>query len=570
MLTICIVVLYPLMCLLIQVILPHSFSVHRSWVPSLSSFGDAFSNRLNVLAVLNSFGVGFAASVVATSFGLLSAYGAHIASPRHRSLINVLTWLVFFAPSYVIAQGWLVFMRDGGVMSQLFHLPNGWSAWFFTRFGLLVAMGFRYFPYVHFAVSQALAMKGETLELAARLSGANRWWVRSRITLPLLYPALLAGASISFAEGFGDFGFSAAITPQTHIPLLTYQIYTLLSQTPIDYGAAATLSLILLVGTAGLLILQFRFMRGKSFSTGSWRPKGTSTVQNKRALNTSTVGALTLVALAFGIPIGSTMCVSLWRTWSNGIALGNWTLSNFPHAFEAGSGAWPSLVRTLVYAGIAAVSTAVIALFTGFQLTFRKSTISRAINVITISTIAVPGVVLAAGFIFAWNAFWLIPIHLVLYGTSACLAMAYVAINLPYAIRLQMSAMEQLPANIITAARVSGSGMFRTLGLIVAPLVVGTTVSTFFMALTSTLFELPASTLLYPAGYPPFPVTIETQFNYFAWSTGSALSVVGMAVLLSLYGGGQWLIQWLQRRQHTVPAEESPLVSLRNASEPSM
>lgn len=71
------------------------------------------------------------------------------------------------------------------------------------------------------------------LEFAARTLGARRWWTFVTITLPLSLPGIIAGAILSFAKSFGEFG--ATITFVSNIPgetrTLPIAIYSLL-QTP--------------------------------------------------------------------------------------------------------------------------------------------------------------------------------------------------------------------------------------------------------------------------------------------------------------------------------------------------
>ena len=244
-------IVYPIASLLVQIGLPHLFDMKMSFAPSIKPFIQVFTAKGNLLAVLNSLWIGLLAAVFATILGGITALGSVKAPNWLRPVLNVVVWVVFFTPSYVIAEGWMVLMQDGGILAQLFHLQNGWSAWFFTRFGLVLAMGFRYFPFVHMAMEQAIANVGTEFLNAGRMLGASRALVFRKILVPLLTPALLAGGSIAFAEGFGDFGFAAAITPQTHIPLISYQIYSSLNEAPVNYSAAAGLSLLLILVTGG-------------------------------------------------------------------------------------------------------------------------------------------------------------------------------------------------------------------------------------------------------------------------------------------------------------------------------
>ena len=77
----------------------------------------------------------------------------------------------------------------------------------------------------------------------------------------------------------------------------------------------------------------------------------------------------------------------------------------------------------------------------------------------TLVTLAIPGVVLAAGYIFAWNQPWM---NTVLggtpYGTLGLLLAAYVAGALPFSARLASGALAQVGDHLLEAARLAGAG----------------------------------------------------------------------------------------------------------------
>jgi len=546
-----VLIVYPLGCLLLQSVIPHLFDFQMSLAPSLKPLLQVFSDSVNLKAILNSLILGVLAAALATVFGTITAFGVVKAPKPVRIVLDLFVWLVFFSPSYIIAEGWIVLMQDNGIFAQIFGLHNGWASWFFTRFGLVIVMGLRYFPYVHLAMVQAIQNLGDEMAYAGRLLGASKRRVFWKIILPLLTPAWLAGASISFAEGFGDFGFAAAITPQTHIPLITYQIYYALSEAPVNYSAAAGLSGLVVIVTAAALWLQFWWMKRKAYTTVSSSSK-LVVGRGLRRMPIVSVVAGVLVLFSFVLPVCGTLIESLWKNSTKGMTLQNMNFHHYAKALQVGSDNLQSLERSLVYALISAIITATVGLMVAYQMNFRRSRANQFLNLVTMSTMAVPGVVMAAGFVFAWNAVWLIPIHLVLYGTSACLAMAYIASSLPYTIRMQVGALSQLSPNLMTAAQVLGAKKGTVLRRIVFPLVQATIISTFFMTFTGTIFELPASSLLYPAGSPPFAVAITSKFNAFEWAKGSALAMLGMTVVLISYGVGRYLVYRLQVRQFEV------------------
>ncbi|WP_165972027.1 ABC transporter permease [Paenibacillus piri] len=527
-----VLILYPLASLLLQAVFPHLFDMEMSWEPSLTSIAAVLTDRTNLIAVMNSAITGVCAAVVATLLGTLTAYAAWKSDGKVKACLQLSVWLLFFSPSYLIAQGWIIFMQNGGIAVQLFGLQAGWSDWFFSRFGLILVMGFRYFPFVHLSMSQAFAQLGEEYIRAGRMLGANKRVLFTWIVFPLLTPAWMAGASIAFAEGFGDFGMAAAITPHSHVPTITYRIYTALNQAPVNYPDASVLSAIVLIVTALALWLQFRWMKRSSYTLVSTHTKP---MESKGPAWGAVWTSYAILLFAVLLPFGSTLTVSLWKTWSGGIAGSNWTLAHYAALLDTDGEVLAAIMRSLAYALVVAAATLVLGLMISFQMTFFQNKINKAMDTIILSTMAIPGVVLAAGFVFAWNATWLIPLHLVLYGTPVCLALAYMASALPYSVRLQLGAMSQLSGNLLTAAQVLGARKTRVLRVIVLPLIRMTVMSSFVLTFIHTFFELPASAMLYPAGQPPLPVAIAARFNSFDWPAGSAMAVEGMAVLILIY-----------------------------------
>ncbi len=553
-LVLAVLIVYPLGTLLLQIVFPHLFDFIPSWKFSFTPFLQVFSDSQNLDSVINSLLLGLISALIATVLGTLTAFTARSMPSTLRKIMELAIWVIFFTPSYVIAEGWLILMQDGGIAAQLFHLQNGWSSWFFTSQGLVIVMGLRYFPFVHFAMTQAIQNISPQLLSAARILGASRWKVFLRVWMPLLAPAWLSGASIAFAEGFGDFGFAAAITPQMQIPLITYQIYSALNQAPVNYSVAAGLSLVVVIVTALALMLQFWWLKKRSYSTiNSGSKEVTSPGKRNNGWGLRTLSGL-LLLVALGLPVGSTFSASLWKTWSGGISITNWTFAHYSALFAYSGDGFQALLRSGGYALVAAFVTALLALFMAWHMSFRNTSVGKILNVVTMSTMAIPGVVLAVGFVFAWNATWLIPLHLVLYGTYWCLGLAYIAGSLPYAVRLQLGAMSQISPNLLSAAQVLGAKSGVILREIILPLVKTTAISTFLITFTGTLFELPASSLLYPAGQPPFPVLIASKFNAFEWSEGAALTMVGLVIVIGLYGAGSFM---LTREKSMTGSEEA-------------
>jgi iron(III) transport system permease protein len=88
-----------------------------------------------------------------------------------------------------------------------------------------------------------------SLDEAAASLGAGRWRTLRRVTLPLLRPALLAGASLAFVTAFGDFVTSIMLYTYDTRPV-SLEILSSLRQS--DVGVAAAYGVVLMLVSAAV------------------------------------------------------------------------------------------------------------------------------------------------------------------------------------------------------------------------------------------------------------------------------------------------------------------------------
>jgi molybdate transport system permease protein len=135
----------------------------------------------------------------------------------------------------------------------------------FTRAGAALATAVMSFPMMVRAIRISLEAVDRGLEDAARTLGAGPLDRFLTITLPLMFPGILAGAVTAFAAGLGEFG--AVITFVSNIPgetrTLPLALYTALQAPGGDAMAARLAAISFTLGLAGLLLSEWlsRFVR---------------------------------------------------------------------------------------------------------------------------------------------------------------------------------------------------------------------------------------------------------------------------------------------------------------------
>jgi iron(III) transport system permease protein len=229
--------------------------------------------------------------------------------------------------------------------------------------------------------------------------------------------------------------------------------------------------------------------------------------------------------------------LSLLHAFGNGLVASNWTIDNYTTVLTQGSDSLDALVRTVWLALAAATITTLLGLPIAFIVRRTQLPGRTLLGMFTLVTIAVPGIILACGYIFAWNAPYLEyigiggPDGIAFYGTIWLLLCAYVGGSLPYATRLSIGALEQVGTNMLETARVQGATVLQLMLRVVGPLLSGNLTSIWLLVFTSSMFELAASELLYPPGQPTLPVKIISLFNDFKLGPGMALALLNIGIV---------------------------------------
>ncbi|WP_158898136.1 ABC transporter permease [Burkholderia sp. L27(2015)] len=141
-------------------------------------------------ALLNSMGIGAAATLIATCLGTLAALGLARTQFPLRSLIMPLIISPMIVPIVVVAAGfYLVFAPLG--------LVNSYT-------GVVLAHAALGTPFVVITVTASLISFDNSLLRAASGLGAPPWVAFRRVTLPLITPAVATGSVFAFATSFDE------------------------------------------------------------------------------------------------------------------------------------------------------------------------------------------------------------------------------------------------------------------------------------------------------------------------------------------------------------------------------
>jgi thiamine transport system permease protein len=211
-----------------------------SAMASLSDQSAAFTDPLT--AIGNSLKFAAIAAFIALVIGVLASAALAYTSKRVSTSFDVFVMLplgtsaVTIGFGFLIALDWPVDLRASLILIPIAHA--------------LVAI-----PFVVRTTSPTLGSVQQSLRDAAATLGAKPWVAWWTVDFPLILRAILVGAAFAFAISMGEFGATAFIA-RPSAPTIPIAIFKLLGRPGgSPFGAAIALSVVLMVITAGAILV---------------------------------------------------------------------------------------------------------------------------------------------------------------------------------------------------------------------------------------------------------------------------------------------------------------------------
>ncbi|MEM9038041.1 MAG: ABC transporter permease [Actinomycetota bacterium] len=192
-----------------------------------------------------------AAAVLSVLLGVPLAWLLARGAFRGRSVLRAAVTLPMVLPPVVGGAALLVALGRRGVVGEPLDEATG-IVLPFSIWGVILANTFVAMPFLVITVAGALGSIDRRYEAAARTLGASSLSVFTRVTLPMIRPALVAGFVLAWARALGEFG--ATVTFAGNLPgrtqTLPLAVFVALES---DRDAAIAMSLVLV--TVSLVVL---------------------------------------------------------------------------------------------------------------------------------------------------------------------------------------------------------------------------------------------------------------------------------------------------------------------------
>ncbi|ENI4485089.1 iron ABC transporter permease [Vibrio fluvialis] len=446
-------------------------------------FMEILSQSHTLSVIRNSIVLGIAVGVGATFFGLIFAIYTTRIAKRSAFIARVFSILPIVTPPFIVGLGVTLMLGRSGYITELmvdwFGLQK--TNWLYGFTGIWLAQVLAFAPMSFMILDGALKSLHPSLEEASYTLKANRYQTFFGIIIPLLKPALANSFLIIFVQSLAD--FSNPLVLGGSFDVLATQIYFYIAGAQLDYASASTLGSVLLLFSLAIFVVQYLWIGQRSYVTISGKAYR-GDVQDMSASLKLGVTLTLYVWMVFNVLLyGSIFFGSFTVNWGVDYTL---TLQNYLNLFGNGmsDGAWPSLITTMIYAGVAAPITALFGLLIAYVVVRQQFYGKKVIEFSTMLCFAVPGTVAGVSYILAFND---APIYLT--GTAAIVVISMVMRNVPVGIRSGIAGLGQLDKSLDEASLSLRASSLQTIRHIILPLlrpaILSTLVYSFVRAMTT-------------------------------------------------------------------------------------
>ena len=398
-------------------------------------------------------------TAIALVLGIALAWCA-LRLPRGFGWLSIVPVLPIVIPAVASVMGWVfIFSPRIGYGNQVLRLLPWWSGRatgpvdVYTLPWIVIITGLGLSAFVYLFMSAGLrGVNAELLE-AAQTSGSSSIGAFFRVMLPTLRPSIVYSTAVCLMLALGQFTGPLLLGSQAGIQVLTTEMYTRLTQAPVDIGAGAAIAapltvigILFVIGQRLLIGNQARFV---SHGAKAFRPVG------KRSPWSAVVLAIYGLVAAV-LPLIGLVLVAFTPFWSGRI--GRLTTQNVTAAF-----ADPGVISGIRNSVSFALWAVVITLPLGFVIasllvrTRRYRVLRALLDFIVALPLGVPAVMFGVGFLYAYNSG-----PLQLDGTSTIVVLVYVTLMIPFATRLMLSGMIGLGSAHTEASATCGAGTIYT------------------------------------------------------------------------------------------------------------
>ena len=506
---------------------------------SFNNYVKVFTEPFTYKVLWNTAGFSLIALAVSFLFGLPAAWLVERTDFPGRTLLLTLMTVGLLIPGFAVAMGWLFLLHPRiGIVNQFLQDTFGFAdapLSITTITGMGWVQGLNLTPVAFIMTASAFRAMDPKLEEAAEASGASTARMIWSVTVPLIWPGILAAGIYIFTVGLSAFDVPAIIGWSNRI--FTFSTYMYLMVSPQEglprYGLSATFSIIGIVLAAVLgwwyAQVQKRSHQYEVITGKAYQPKIIK-------LGTRTILAWLFVGiylfLSKLIPLAMLLWASLLKYFEmpSVDAFSRTSLQNYVGL------PWELVLRgagnTSILMLLTPTITVIVSLIFSWVVLRSRIRGRFLFDFFAFLPHAVPNIIFAIGAVL--HALFVLRGFIPLYGTIWLLLLLYIIVRLSYGTRMMNSSLIQIHHELEEAAHVSGGSTWNVVRRILVPILTPPILYGWLWIALLTYRELTLAVLLSRAENTTLPVVVWSIWLNGGFGQAAALTTVMLCILVPI------------------------------------
>ena len=491
--------------------------------------------------LLNTLILAVGSCAVAILYGGLFAFLVTRTNLKCKKYLSSIFIFPYIMPQWTLAMVWknlfdsiAVTHTKDGLLAGLFGvtMPSWWCSGLFPS---LLVLGLHYAPFAYILIGGIFRNMDANLEEAATILNTPKWKIMTRVTLPLIRPAILSTILLVFGSSMGSY-------PVPHFLGLTTLSTKYIELNDRRTGQASILAVIMMLLGVAIMYLNQRSLKSRKSYTTVTGKSGQSSKVNIGRIGKVAVAVILIVitfftsifpiiSFAFETFLPNPGDYSFLRTFDTANLTTKWWITNENITENGMYGQkgmlfnemiWKGFGGTMLVSVCCAILAGVLGTLIGYAVSKnRRSKLAGYVNSVAFLPYLMPSIAVSIAFfkLFSgglnlYNTYWL----LIIVGTVK---------YIPFASRSSLNSMLQLSGEIEEAAIIQDIPWRKRMTRIIIPIQKSSIVSGFLLPFMTCLRELSLFMLLCGQG-----LLLSTQLDYFdemglyAFSSGINLILI--------------------------------------------
>ncbi|MFQ5812452.1 MAG: putative 2-aminoethylphosphonate ABC transporter permease subunit [Anaerolineae bacterium] len=458
----------------------------------LANYIAYFSSATTSASLKNSLYVSVISMVITVTLAFVYTYGLSRMTIPGRGILRTVAMLPIFAPSLVQALAFIYIFGNNGIFTRI----SGINIGLYGPVGIIISEVFYAFPHALIILTAALAMADARLYEAAEALGASSRRVFFTVTLPAIKYGLISAAFVVFTLAITDFGAPKVVGG--NFDVLATDIYNkVVGQQNFTMGA--TISTLLLI-PAMLAFVIDRIVQRRQVAqvTAAITPLGPT--PHRRVVQAA-IFVFCLLIVGFILSVYGVVLVGAFvKNWPYNFSL---TLKNFTF-YVAGahhrSGGFHVLWNSIRMAAATAVVGTIVVFCSAYLIEKSRglSWARYALYLLSITPLAVPGMVLGLAYIFTFND-PNSPFNF-LYGTMAILVISTIIHYYTVPFLTATTALKQMDPEFEAIGESLDASFYRTFWRVTVPIALPAIISIAMYFFLNAMVTLSAVVFLFAPG----------------------------------------------------------------------